>query len=467
MKNLALLFVLLFIQNYNSKCDKFVNPDGGEWVTIDSVLAYYNDTVSNGTSYFFNLACYDSLNCIGHYGDFMSASTYSRIRKTTDGGNSWFDIRVDTRPPYYPNKRFIFYPEKDLIVIGCDSGYVLRSTDGGKNWDFSKKVTSLAPNEFQLNSMYMKGNVGIMHYTGLSNAFITSDGGENWTKMQFNTNPQLKYPGATFSIIDANTIIMSSWVNTVNDTSMYYFKTTNRGNNWSLIRKIPKSENYYSFFSFINENLGYSRYLNQIHKSKYQDGTSDTVLTAIFKTTDGGFSWNKIYETIDPWNGFGKHNFYDSLNIISTNSMGGYIKSSDGGQTWEKSQYFTYDGEVRNDFCFTNTFMSPTKPIIGAGPLILKYVGKNTSVDNNISEKQEILIFPNPTNDFITIQFSNKELQPFAAGDKVQIFDVLGIEIMSVGTGLDLSTQRIDVSNLPAGVYFIRFGNMVEKFVKI
>ncbi|MBX3044215.1 MAG: T9SS type A sorting domain-containing protein [Candidatus Kapabacteria bacterium] len=54
----------------------------------------------------------------------------------------------------------------------------------------------------------------------------------------------------------------------------------------------------------------------------------------------------------------------------------------------------------------------------------------------------------------------------------MQIFDMLGIEIMSVGTGLDLSTQRIDVSHLPAGVYFIRINcsngacSIVEKFVK-
>ena len=44
---------------------------------------------------------------------------------------------------------------------------------------------------------------------------------------------------------------------------------------------------------------------------------------------------------------------------------------------------------------------------------------------------------------------------------------MLGIEIMSVGIGLDLSTQRIDVSKLPAGVYFIRIGTRVEKFVKM
>jgi len=33
---------------------------------------------------------------------------------------------------------------------------------------------------------------------------------------------------------------------------------------------------------------------------------------------------------------------------------------------------------------------------------------------------------------------------------KVQIFDELGIEIVSVWTGLDLSILRIDVSKLPA-----------------
>jgi len=52
----------------------------------------------------------------------------------------------------------------------------------------------------------------------------------------------------------------------------------------------------------------------------------------------------------------------------------------------------------------------------------------------------------------------------------VQIFDVLGIEVMTVGTGLDLSQQRIDVSHLPAGVYFVKIDGMylkTEKFLII
>ena len=101
--------------------------------------------------------------------------------------------------------------------------------------------------------------------------------------------------------------------------------------------------------------------------------------------------------------------------------------------------------------------------------------GIESSVYDNTNYLNEIIIYPIPASDFITIQFSNKELQLFAEGDKVQIYDVLGIERMSVGTGLDLSsqssdlstnTQTIDVSHLPSGVYFIKVGDKIGRFVK-
>ncbi|MFA5512819.1 MAG: two-component regulator propeller domain-containing protein [Candidatus Kapaibacterium sp.] len=81
------------------------------------------------------------------------------------------------------------------------------------------------------------------------------------------------------------------------------------------------------------------------------------------------------------------------------------------------------------------------------------------------SEISDIPVYPNPTSDFITIQFSNKGLQPFAEGDKVQIIDVLGIEVGQ--SSLIDGNNRIDISHLPAGVYFIRIGDKVEKFVKM
>ena len=68
------------------------------------------------------------------------------------------------------------------------------------------------------------------------------------------------------------------------------------------------------------------------------------------------------------------------------------------------------------------------------------------------------------------LRYSNlpKVLKP-SEGSKMQIFDVLGIEVKDLtptplltGEGL-----RIDVSKLPTGVYFISIGDKVEKFVKV
>ncbi|MBX3044438.1 MAG: T9SS type A sorting domain-containing protein [Candidatus Kapabacteria bacterium] len=79
-------------------------------------------------------------------------------------------------------------------------------------------------------------------------------------------------------------------------------------------------------------------------------------------------------------------------------------------------------------------------------------------------------IYPNPASDYITISIPeiNPTVNRGVEGEQeIKIFNTLGECVMSVWTGLDLSTQRIDISHLPTGVYFIRFGNKVEKFVKM
>jgi hypothetical protein len=88
-----------------------------------------------------------------------------------------------------------------------------------------------------------------------------------------------------------------------------------------------------------------------------------------------------------------------------------------------------------------------------------------TDTDN----REKLTLFPNPTSDFITISEQNNGLQPIV--HKVQIFDVLGIEVGQ--SSLIDGNNRIDVSHLPAGVYFVKVsGNngaysIVEKFVKM
>jgi hypothetical protein len=51
-------------------------------------------------------------------------------------------------------------------------------------------------------------------------------------------------------------------------------------------------------------------------------------------------------------------------------------------------------------------------------------------------------------------------------GSDKNIYNDMGECVMTVGTGRDLSLQRIDISHLPKGVYFVKIGDYIGKFVK-
>jgi photosystem II stability/assembly factor-like uncharacterized protein len=86
-------------------------------------------------------------------------------------------------------------------------------------------------------------------------------------------------------------------------------------------------------------------------------------------------------------------------------------------------------------------------------------------------QNEKFNISPNPANDFITISIPelNKWLQPLV--QNVQIFNTLGIEV-GQSSMID-DKNRIDISHLPTGIYFIRIPgsngacSIVEKFVKM
>jgi hypothetical protein len=91
---------------------------------------------------------------------------------------------------------------------------------------------------------------------------------------------------------------------------------------------------------------------------------------------------------------------------------------------------------------------------------------------------ESIALFPNPAKDYIEISFGsnsvNKGLQPIVHGGEFEIYDVLGNVVwksnsvpsktlhQSVST-----TERIDISHLPRGVYLLKMGNQVKKFVVV
>jgi hypothetical protein len=102
----------------------------------------------------------------------------------------------------------------------------------------------------------------------------------------------------------------------------------------------------------------------------------------------------------------------------------------------------------------------------------LKLDWESTSVEN-IENKGVIKIYPNPAREYILISGSIGTCSNEAsliASKHIQIFDILGINVSTTDCFAATSVsggQRIDVSFLPTGMYFIKIGNKVEKFVKM
>ncbi len=88
-----------------------------------------------------------------------------------------------------------------------------------------------------------------------------------------------------------------------------------------------------------------------------------------------------------------------------------------------------------------------------------------------------ILLSPNPASDYINItlpenMYSNLPLKHGVDNvfENVQVFNMLGVEVIhpvSFAATPQDGNVRIDVSHLPAGLYFVKVGNCIEKFVKI
>jgi len=95
----------------------------------------------------------------------------------------------------------------------------------------------------------------------------------------------------------------------------------------------------------------------------------------------------------------------------------------------------------------------------------------NTDIYSSVEPEEKEptpLLFPNPATGEVNINIppSNKR---GTGAVSVKIYDVLGIEqhVSFTATPLSEGNLRLDVSSLPAGVYFVRVGGQVLKFVKL
>jgi len=89
----------------------------------------------------------------------------------------------------------------------------------------------------------------------------------------------------------------------------------------------------------------------------------------------------------------------------------------------------------------------------------------STSVEEIIKDNKILYIFPNIASDYIEIHISNVILSK--AKNLIKIYNPLGECVMTVRENGHSPLQRIDISYLPVGFYFVQIGNYTEKFMVV
>ena len=252
--------------------------------------------------------------------------TEAGMSVSLNGGNTWSFYPMDsTMKANYVGGFYALNDSTAFTVVGNGTAKgTYKTTNRGLKW---KKLT----NGFDNCSGYPdliyffneKDGVAIGDGIGslVLEIMVTNDGGDLWS-----TLPDTHLPKG------------SDWVAASNITMRYHgdslylmggsgyiYKSVNKGLNWSMI-KTPVSNGSYSYFDFKDAQHGLFGYINTATKA-----------SKLWKTSNGGVSWDSIHTT----------DYYNNIFYVAeygayfcTGSQFGLSYSKDDGLTWTKHPSF-------------------------------------------------------------------------------------------------------------------------------
>lgn len=190
---------------------------------------------------------------------------------TLDGGNNWDSLTFNNFENIKYLNDFIFLNELTGL-IATDIGTVLKTTDGGQNWN--EINTGINKNLYEFNFIDDKnGWLG-----GLGGTIVrTTDGGETWHPITSPSNNDI----VSINFIDENEGYVSTMIKGGSNVGSAIHYTSDGGTTWVLQHQEPN--NLISSFSFLNKNVGWA-------------GGGQGILLYLDKTSSIG---ENINETID------------------------------------------------------------------------------------------------------------------------------------------------------------------------
>gem|GEM_PF-3155792 len=296
----------------------------------------------------------NNLSNLYFYNDQLGFIAYTGISKTTDGGETWREIKF-TSPDsilyiFQFGYKFHFFNELQGVAVTTSlltgGGAVMKTTDGGETWTLKFFDTAVEIDDGDIlpigfTDVHFFDNTHGFAVGGKGRRIVTTDGGETWTRHDMPVNTD--YTDLFF--INASIGFAGSEAG--------LFKTTNGGSTWT---NLDNSRNYQSIH-FLDALNGYA-----------------IASGRIVKTTDGGTTWSEYERDLggfyriffsDLQNGYAVGYGEDGRNLFVTRN---------GGLLWEPAaQQFEHS---LTDVMFRNTNMGY---VTGLTYPDYSYFGKTTA----------------------------------------------------------------------------------------
>ncbi|MCX7737340.1 MAG: T9SS type A sorting domain-containing protein [Candidatus Kapabacteria bacterium] len=461
-KSFFLIQIFVFIFQLPNNSD--ILAQYKDWKQVDSVTKIIPNQVF---SHYYGLKCADSLNCMVWAQLTGSGGFY--FRRTTDGGVSWKNVYMDSAYFYdYDNKHYVpklfdlAYPNVKLFIAVGDSGLVIRTTDKGETWDRYYFDTNISHNRIRMfdenfGRMFTCYN-DCMDLTDLQD-YVTYDGGKTWELIKRDTM-------ISFSAIDLinKEIFCGLWAfkNSKNELERKVVWVHNNWETWDTVSCPPML-----FLDFIDTSYGWGA-------SSIKLGDTSAI-QLIYHTIDGGKTWEKQRDTVyNAW-GIRDIKFYDRNFGIASSGFSHVMITTNGGKKWndyEIEEWHYLHADLVNNIQIPS---ATTAYVILDYNYVYKYTREITNVDENENARmKEMKISPNPVGEYIEIAGDlnptiNRRVEGIAVNE-IRIYNILGECILSTPALRATSQEgnfRIDISNLPSGIYYVRLGDWVGRFVKI
>ena len=464
MIKIYVLFFLFLISYLNSNSQKY------NWNRV-----FYQDMSEND---FVGIDNYDSLNIMAV--EVLSTSPppgYNRIVKSTDGGITWDTVYKDL---IFKDSLIqavsISYHTKDFCVVGTHKNYIIKTTDGGKNWT-SKKID--IKNYAGLYEIMMLDDKNGVTYD-YRNMVITHDGFESYKVVP----PPMYGNFRHAKLLSPTEIYVIYWdvLKPHGDTNHIIFRTKDEGVTWEKVGALVHPYFWSQKMKFIDKDFGYL-------VGDMQVAIGMLVSNVIYRTMDGGDSWQKVLDTIVPWNAWGiqEIDILDRKTAIATSQFGVVFWTHDGGDSWQldSSEVLREDKPATLYPCILGEH---TALIADSRDRITRSSLKPTDIkEEEYFKSTGEMIYPNPATDYITI--NSPSIKRGQGGvlelnnvKTIEIYDVMGMKIHSTPVETisyaehsfhELSLQKIDISYLSPGIYFVKICgsngacSILGKFVKM